>query len=41
MTVPLAFLQGYGQKFKLFSGALGQGALTGIGFGGGQKSQFL
>ena len=31
--LPLAFLQGYGQ-INLFSGALGQGALTGIGFGG-------
>ena len=40
LTVPLAFLQGYGQ-INLFSGALGQGALTGIGFGGGQTLNTL
>lgn len=32
MTVPLALLQGYGQ-INLFSGAFGDGAITGIGFG--------
>ena len=40
LTVPLAFLQGYGQ-INLFAGALGQGALTGIGFGGGQTLNTL
>ena len=35
LTVPLAFLQGYGQ-LNLFAGSLGQGAITGIGLGSGE-----
>ena len=40
LTVPLAFLQGYGQ-INLFSGALGQGALSNVGFGGGNSLNTL
>ena len=35
LTVPLAYLQGYGQ-LNLFSSSFGVGALSGIGLGGGE-----